>query len=92
MINTRHYDIILLSKFCITIQRGKIDGYKIRQAQEQGRKNRLKESEWEDLKKCAIHSDLTMADWLRDQVRKYKRLCQKRGDWPEVADRGEDEG
>ena len=53
---------------------------------------RLKESEWEDLKKCAIHADLTMADWLREQVRKYKRLCQKRGDWPEVADRGEDEG
>jgi len=53
---------------------------------------RLKETEWTDLKKCAIHSDLTMADWLRDQVRKYKRLCQKRGDWPEVADRGEGYG
>ena len=53
---------------------------------------RLKESEWEDLKKCAIHADLTMADWLRGQVKKYKRLCQNRGDWPEVADRGGDDG
>lgn len=51
---------------------------------------RLKESEWTDLKKCAIHADLTMADWLREQVRKYKRLCKNRGDWPEVANRGED--
>lgn len=48
---------------------------------------RLKEAEWEDLKKCAIHSDLTMADWLRGQVKNYKRLCQRRGDWPETADR-----
>lgn len=53
---------------------------------------RLKESEWEDLKKCAIHADVTMADWLREQVKRYKRLCQKRGDWPETADRGEKNG
>ena len=53
---------------------------------------RLKESEWEDLRRCAIHSDLTMADWLREQVRKYKRLCRKRGDWPEGADRGASHG
>lgn len=53
---------------------------------------RLKESEWEDLKKCAIHADLTMADWLREQVKKYKRLCKNRGDWPDTADRGNEDG
>lgn len=48
---------------------------------------RLKESEWEDLRKCAIASGETMADWLRNQIRKYKRTAKTAGRWPDSIER-----
>lgn len=48
---------------------------------------RLKEKEWEDLRRCAIVSGLTMVDWLRMSVQEYKKKAIKAGTWTEKTER-----
>lgn len=48
---------------------------------------RMSELERDDLRRCAIAEGLTMADFLRDCIRKCKRRHKEKGDWPEETDR-----
>ena len=52
---------------------------------------RLSENEYSDLRRCAIGTGGTMADILRDAIRKTKRRLKEAGEWPDTAERGVDD-
>jgi hypothetical protein len=52
---------------------------------------RMSLREWQDLRKCAIAENASMADFLRACVKKCKRRHKNAGDWPDVIDREPEE-
>lgn len=50
---------------------------------------RLTQQEWGDLRKCAIAENCSMVEYLRDCIRKTKRVHKSHGTWPDTVERGE---
>lgn len=48
---------------------------------------RFSELERDDLRRCAIAEQLTMADFIRQCIKNCKRKHKNKGDWPEEPER-----